>query len=171
MLIHREYSNAYPAKLIIETDCVRTENGNKACGLGAISLTDFVPYPKNPVIASVFKEIGWAEELGSGVRNIVKYSKMYSGMIPEFIDGDVFKTKISLNGTVNGTVNDGVKLTPTEQAVLDCIRENNLINVAEIVDCTKKGRSTIMRTIKSLKEKGCIQRVGSDKTGSWEILR
>ena len=142
-----------------------------------------MPYPKNPVIASVFKEIGWAEELGSGVRNIVKYSKVYSGTIPEFIDGDVFKTKISLNDTVNGTVNDtvndtvngtvndGVKLTPTEQAVLDCIRENNLINVAEIVDCTKKGRSTIMRTIKSLKEKGCIQRVGSDKTGSWEILR
>lgn len=171
MLIHREYSNAYPAKLIIEKDCVRTENGNKARGLGAISLTDFVPYPKNPVIASVFKEIGWAEELGSGVRNIVKYSKVYSGTIPEFIDGDVFKTKISLNGTVNDTVNDGVKLTPTEQAVLDCIRENNLINVAEIVYCTKKGRSTIMRTIKSLKEKGCIQRVGSDKTGSWEILR
>ena len=55
MLIHREYSNAYPAKLIIEKDCVRTENGNKARGLGTISLTDFVPYPKNPVIASVFK--------------------------------------------------------------------------------------------------------------------
>ena len=119
------------------------------------------------------------EELGSGVRNIVKYSKVYSGTIPEFIDGNVFKTKISLNGTVNGTVNDtvngtvnvGVKLSATEQAVLDCIRENNLINVAEIVDCTKKGRSTIMRSIKSLKEKGFIQRVGSDKTGSWEILR
>ena len=179
MLIHREYSNAYPAKLIIEKDCVKTENGNKARGLGAISLTDFVPYPKNPVIASVFKEIGWAEELGSGVRNIVKYSKVYSGTIPEFIDGNVFKTKISLNGTVNGTVNDtvngtvnvGVKLSATEQAVLDCIRENNLINVAEIVDGTEKGRSTIMRAIKSLKEKGFIQRVGSDKPGNWNNLR
>ena len=179
MLIHREYSNAYPAKLIIEKDCVKTENGNKARGLGAISLTDFVPYPKNPVIASVFKEIGWAEELGSGVRNIVKYSKVYSGTIPEFIDGDVFKTKISLNGTVNGTVNDtvngtvndGVKLTPTEQTVLDCIRDNNSISVAEIVNRTKKGRSTIMRAIKDLKEKGFIQRVGSDKTGNWKNLR
>lgn len=179
MLIHREYSNAYPAKLIIEKDCVKTENGNKARGLGTISLTDFVPYPKNPVIASVFKEIGWAEELGSGVRNIVKYSKVYSGTIPEFIDGDVFKTKISLNGTVNGTVNDtvngtvnvGVNLSATEQTVLDCIRDNNSISVAEIVNRTKKGRSTIMRAIKALKEKGFIQRVGSDKTGSWEILR
>lgn len=95
----------------------------------------------------------------------------------------MFKTKISLNGTVNDTVNVGVnvgvndgvnvgvKLSATEQAVLDCIRKNNLINVAEIVDCTKKGRSTIMRTIKSLKEKGFIQRAGSDKTGSWKILR
>lgn len=179
MLIHREYSNAYPAKLIIEKDCVKTENGNKARGLGAISLTDFVPYPKNPVIASVFKEIGWAEELGSGVKNIVKYSKVYSGTIPEFIDGDVFKTKISLNGTVNGTVNDtvngtvndGVKLTPTEQTVLGCIRDNNSISVAEIVNRTKKGRSTIMRAIKALKEKGFIQRVGSDKTGNWKNLR
>lgn len=179
MLIHREYSNAYPAKLIIEKDCVRTENGNKARGLGAISLTDFVPYPKNPVIASVFKEIGWAEELGSGVRNIVKYSKVYSGTIPEFIDGDVFKTKISLNGTVNGTVsgtvndtvNVDVNLSETEKAVLDCIRDNNSIGVAEIVNRTEKGRSTIMRSIKSLKEKGFIRRVGSDKTGSWKILR
>ena len=179
MLIHREYSNAYPAKLIIEKDCVRTENGNKARGLGTISLTDFVPYPENPVIASVFKEIGWAEELGSGVRNIVKYSKVYSGTIPEFIDGDVFKTKISLNGTVSGTVNDtvndtvnvGVNLSATEQTVLDCIRDNNSISVAEIVNRTKKGRSTIMRAIKALKEKGFIQRVGSDKTGNWKNLR
>lgn len=46
MLIHREYSNAYPAKLIIEKDCVKTENGNRARGLGAVSLMDFVPYPK-----------------------------------------------------------------------------------------------------------------------------
>ena len=175
MLIHREYSNAYPAKLIIEKDCVKTENGNKARGLGAISLTDFVPYPKNPVIASVFKEIGWAEELGSGMRNIVKYSKVYSGTIPEFIDGDVFKTKISLNGTVNDTVNDtvnvDVNLSETEKAVLDCIRDNNFIGVVEIVNRTQKGRNTIMRSIKSLKEKGFIQRIGSDKTGSWKILR
>lgn len=100
---------------------------------------------------------------------------MYSGTIPEFIDGDVFKTKISLNGTVNDTVNDtvnvGVNLSATEKAVLDCIRDNNFIGVAEIVNRTQKGRSTIMRAIKSLKEKGFIQCVGSDKTGSWEILR
>jgi len=55
-----------------------------------------VPYPKNPVIARVFKEIGWAEELGSGIRNIKKYCKIYSDSKPVFIEGDVFKTIIEI---------------------------------------------------------------------------
>ena len=173
MLIHREYSNAYPAKLIIEKDCVKTENGNKAHGLGTISLTDFVPYPKNPVIASVFKEIGWAEELGSGVRNIVKYSKVYSGTTPEFIDGDVFKTKISLNeaNRSDGGVSGGVKLSKTAQKVLDCIRENGIINAEKIAEKIKRGKRTVERAIKSLKELGMIERNGSDKTGSWQVIK
>ena len=56
-------------------------------------------------------------------RNIVKYSKVYSGTTPEFIDGDVFKTKISLNeanrsdGGVNGSVNGGVKLSEINREV------------------------------------------------------
>ncbi len=81
------------------------------------------------IIASVFKEIGWAEELGSGVRNIVKYSKVYSGTTPEFIDGDVFKTKISLNGTNRGDggVNCGVKLSEIDREVLECISLNEHI--------------------------------------------
>lgn len=180
MLIHREYSNAYPAKLIIEKDCVRTENGNKARGLGTISLTDFVPYPKNPVIASVFKEIGWAEELGSGVRNIVKYSKVYSGTTPEFIDGDVFKTKISLNeanrsdggvnGGVSGGVSGGVKLSEINREVLECIKENGEFNAEEIAEAIKRGKRTVERAIKSLKELGMIKRNGSDKTGSWKVI-
>jgi ATP-dependent DNA helicase RecG len=110
LLIHREYSNAYPAKLIIERGRVITENGNKARGMGNINLTEFVPYPKNPIIASVFKEIGWAEELGSGVRNITKYCKIFSDEQPKFIDGDVFKTIIGVKTTpdadTDGTVND-----------------------------------------------------------------
>ena len=176
MLIHREYSNAYPAKLIIEKDCVRTENGNKARGLGTISLTDFVPYPKNPVIASVFKEIGWAEELGSGVRNIVKYSKVYSGTTPEFIDSDVFKTKISLNEAnrsdvgVNVGVSGGVKLSEINREVLECIKENGEFNAEKIAEKIKRGKRTVEKAIKSLKELGMIERNGSDKTGSWKVI-
>ncbi|GAU77714.1 Fic family protein [Fusibacter sp. 3D3] len=96
LLIHREFSNPFPAKLVIGKDRVYIENGNKPHGNGMIDPEDFSPYPKNPKIAKFFKEIGWVDELGSGVRNIYKYNKIYSGADPEFIEGDVFKTIIPL---------------------------------------------------------------------------
>lgn len=96
ILIHREYLNPYPAKLVIEKDRVFTENSNKAHGSGMIDPYNFSPYPKNPNIARFFKEIGWVEELGSGVRNIYKYNKIYTGGEAEFTEGDVFRTIVPL---------------------------------------------------------------------------
>lgn len=96
LLIHREFSNPFPAKLIIEKNRVYIENSNKPHGNGIIDPENFSPYPKNPTIAKFFKEIGWVDELGSGVRNIYKYNRIYSGADPEFIEGDVFKTIIYL---------------------------------------------------------------------------
>ncbi len=60
-------------------------------------LTHFSPFPKNPVIARFFKEIGRADELGSGVRNLFKYCRHYSGgKDPEMIEGDIFKCIVPL---------------------------------------------------------------------------
>lgn len=92
MLIHREFSNPYPAKIIIEKHRVYIENATKSRIIGEIDPFNFSPYPKNPVLAKFFSEIGWAEELGSGIRNIFRYTKIYSGADPKFIEDDVFKT-------------------------------------------------------------------------------
>lgn len=47
-------------------------------------------------IAKFFKEIGWVDERGSGVRHIYKYNRIYLGGIPELIEGNIFKIMISL---------------------------------------------------------------------------
>ena len=65
MLIHREYSNPYPAKLIITKDSIITENANKSRTIGFIDLNNYSPYPK---IAGFFEEIGLTDELGSGIK-------------------------------------------------------------------------------------------------------
>ena len=97
ILIHREYSNAYTAKMIIGKDKVVFENANKAHGFGEIDPENFMPFTKNPAIAKVFREIGYAEELGSGVKNLYKYSKLYGGSDPKLVENDVFTTTIMLN--------------------------------------------------------------------------
>ncbi len=53
LLIHREFSNAFPAKFIIEKDRVYIENANRARVVGEIDPSNFSPYPKNPVFKTI----------------------------------------------------------------------------------------------------------------------
>ena len=41
--------------------------------------------------------VGYADELGSGMRNSYKFTRLYSGANPEFIEGNIFKTIIPLS--------------------------------------------------------------------------
>ena len=83
-------------KMVIEKDRILVENGNRAHGIGALDLKTFKPFAKNPPISKIFREIGLADELGSGMRNSYKFTRLYSGGEPEFIEGDVFEIVIPL---------------------------------------------------------------------------
>ena len=96
LLIHREYTSAFPAKLIIEYGRVRTENSSRPHGFGRLDPETFTPFPKNPVIAKFFRQIGLADELGSGMRKLLKYGRAYGGAEPELIEGDVFRIIITV---------------------------------------------------------------------------
>ncbi|MEG2023774.1 MAG: Fic family protein [Alistipes sp.] len=75
-----------------------------------------------------------------------------------------FKSDIEVknnSGTVNGTVNGTVKM----------IKENPKITLDELAEAIGKSRRTVARQIKQLQEDGVIRRVGSDKTGYWEVIK
>ena len=133
ILIHREYTNAFPAKLIIGKDSVTTENSNIPHTMGILNLNTFTPYPKNPVIANFFRNIGRADELGSGMRNLMKYGKIYGGQDPEMSENDIFKIKVyyPTSGIETGEteqVADHVSVQVTEQVkrVLVCLENGGL---------------------------------------------
>ena len=100
ILIHREYMNAFPAKLIIERGQVKTENASKPHGFGVLQPETFTPFPKNPVIAKFFRQIGRADELGSGMRKMMRYGKAYGGADPELIEDDIFKIIVKYPDTM-----------------------------------------------------------------------
>ena len=78
LLIHREYSSAYPATFTIYKDKIVTENWNIPYVYGPINLQTLKPHRKNPAIANVFSQMGIVEELGSGTVKIFKYTPLYA---------------------------------------------------------------------------------------------
>ena len=93
-LAHRDYASGYVAKFVIERDRIFTQNPSVSHGHGALSSSE--SFAKNPPISRVFREIGLADEPGSGMRNTCKYTRLYSGGTPQFVEGDEFRTIIPL---------------------------------------------------------------------------
>ena len=104
LLVHRDFSSGYVAKFVIERTRIYTENANLSHGQGVLELASFEPFQKNPPISKIFREIGLADELGSGMRNTYKYTRLYSGSEPEFVEGDIFRTIVPLKEAATATV-------------------------------------------------------------------
>jgi ATP-dependent DNA helicase RecG len=97
IIIHREYTDATATELIIEEDAVRTLNPNNPWFNGIMDLDNFNPHSKNPNLRRFFTALGWADEIGSGIRNTKKYLPFYvENAKPVFIDKPLFRTIIPL---------------------------------------------------------------------------
>ena len=111
---------------------VRTENSNKPHGFGVLNPATLTPFPKNPVIGAFFREIHRADELGSGMRKMMRYGKSYGDADPEMIEGDVFRivVKVPEFGTIE-TKNEATnqvmnELTPQVIRFLNVLKEGEL---------------------------------------------
>lgn len=155
LLVHREFASAFPAKLIIEKERIYTENWNRAQRVGKIEPQDFTPYPKNPILANFFVNIGYADSLGSGVRNLYKYTKIYSGGEPDFEEGDVFKLTVPLvqHQEAEDNPDDRAALSERQNVILDMLKDNSLIQVEDIAESLALSRATILREIQVIKKK------------------
>lgn len=103
-------------QFVIERDKLYTKNSNLPHGHGELELTKFELFLKNPPISKVFREIGYADELGSGMRNTNKYKKLYSGGVPKFVEENTFGIIIPIESVpelqVGGNVNSETNRVP-----------------------------------------------------------
>ncbi len=168
ILVHRDFSSAYPAKLIVERDWLKTENWCVPRRHGNIMSDEFTPYPKNPLIQQFFANIGRTDTIGSGVRNLYKYTPIYSeGGKPELFEDDVFKISIPLNKIAAESVKESKTLSKREQKIYDMICENIHLSVEQVMAELDISRATVFRDYAKIKR---VTGAAYDKnTSTWTL--
>ena len=197
-LVHREYSSSKPARLVIEKDCLWADNANRAAFHGLITPENVQPVPKNPIIAAFFKQIGNADELGSGTRNLFRYVRLYSGADPVLDEEDQFKVTIPLveshnpettSQTTSQTASQTASQTDLqttlqttlqkalqkggsdiEGKILAMLSDNASMTTSEIASRLALSRMTVSTHIRNLKASGRLVREGGRARGVWKVV-
>ena len=178
-LMHREFTSTYAAKFVIETDRMYVENANRASRQGIITPENLEPNPKNPIISSFFRNIGRADRLGSGVRNLYKYSKYYSGEEPIFTEDDVFRIIVPLNETYSfdfGLIKDEQKnadkvpinadkvpinmLSSQQKILFDFLEENGKITSHQAEELLNVKQRRARSILSEMVDLGIVERQG-----------
>lgn len=188
-LMHREFTSSYTAKFVIEKDRMYVENANRATKEGFITVDNLEPNPKNPIIAAFFRNIGYADQLGSGVRKLFKYCKFYSGKEPEFVEGDVFRITVPLDdeysfdyGSITGNrsaieKNDNIKnveevpieteevpivnLSTQQRTIFQFVKENGKITSSQVETLLEVKQRRARSILSGMVELGILERQGS----------
>ena len=153
ILVLRDYSSAFPAKVIIERDWLKTENWCIPRRHGNIMSDEFTPYPKNPLIQQFFANIGRTDTIGSGVRNLYKYTPIYSdGGKPELIEDDVFRIIIPLDKVAAEVAKEQKTLSEREQKIYNMICEKLHLSVEQVMAEFDISRATVFRDYAKIKK-------------------
>lgn len=136
--------------------------------------------PRNPIIASFFRVIGYADQLGSGVRNLFKYSKAYGGSDLQLTDGDVFRTEVSLKALEVAPIGQEVAQKLAEKglndainnavAVFNALQSDGSLSIESLESMTRLSNGLVKNALRLLRGHGIIKREGADRGGRWVVL-
>ena len=188
---HKQYEENNPIQISIYDDKMYVWNDGKFPD--EIAKQDLFKKhyskPYNPLIAQTFFKAGFIESWGRGFEKIRKECEEYGAPLPKVeikSSGVMVKcvpSKIYMNllnemkrKNVPENVSDNVpenvseNLKEIEEEIMKNIIDNPYITQQQMADKLQVNRKTIQRSLNSLKEKNIIERIGSDRKGSWRIL-
>ena len=130
--------------------------------------------PYNPNIAHVFYLAGFIESWGRGIEKICSACKNDGVPQPEYTinPGDImikFTAPKDRIVKIADRVTD--RVTENERAVLLLLEEDPGYTMQQLAERLSVSRKSIASRLKKLKEKGDIERVGSDRSGHWKVNR
>lgn len=165
ILIHREFMDKTPARILIYKDRIVSENANTPKLFTKVDLDNSEPFSKNSTIARVFRMIGYADEVGSGFEKIKNACDDYFNSKPIIEDKDTFKANISL---VSTDIVTSAKVTQKD-IVLKFIAENGKITSEQCKNILNLEKSRVNEIINELLNSNKIYRHGKGKATYYDF--
>ena len=165
ILIHREYKDNAPSRILIYKDKIVFENANNPRVYGKMDLNYIEPYSKNLVIAKVFRMIGYADEIGSGFNKIKDLCKKYFNNQPEIEDKEIFRIIINFKDE------EGIKeeVSTDEETIISYIKQNGLITSEASKKILNKEKTHCVKVLNNLINKKIIYRHGKGRTTYYDF--
>ena len=132
--------------------------------------------PRNKVILNTLYKSKDVEMFGSGFKKVYSLCKDRNIRVGYESNSDGFsfvfyRNNVTLNVTENVTLNPIVKLTTNDYKVLNLLKENPVQTREELATQIGVDKRTVQRCLDKLTSNGYIVRIGSKKTGYWEVLK
>ena len=132
---------------------------------------------RNILIASVLYKYGYIDAFGTGFDRTftlcAKAGVEYKYREDEFGFTFIFaRTRQPFNDKINDEKNDriSIKENSLDHEIADAVKDNKYITIPELSKLIGKSEATIHRHLDALSKSGKIRRVGSRKSGYWDLL-
>jgi ATP-dependent DNA helicase RecG len=167
MIVHRDYRSTSDSIVKIFDDSIEFYNPGKlpdSISVEDLLSNNYKSTPRNKLIADFCKSIGLIEKYGSGIKRIVEYFAEAKLPHPEFKNiSDGFMVTVFALKDVNVPLNERMEL------LLKLINANRFITAEELATACAVSDKTIKRDIDFLKNNNMLKRMGSKKSGYWEL--
>ena len=179
-LCHKDYSGGVPIQISVYEDRLYIANCGRLPQDWTIEnlMSKHASTPFNPNIAHTFYLAGFIESWGRGIEKICNacsedgvpqpnYSIHPGDIMIEFLapENRIIRVTDRVTDKVTVTLSDG------ERLVLGLLSEDPGYTMRKLAEKANVSRKTVSVRLKALKEKGFIERVGSDRSGYWKILK
>jgi ATP-dependent DNA helicase RecG len=192
MIVHRDYRSSGHTTVKIFDDRIEFFNQGKLpeeLTLDKIKSGQYKSIPRNLQIANIFKEAEIIEKYGSGIKRIIESFRNYGLREPLFeqtmggISVMAYKETAQENQETaqenqetaqenqeTAQENQETAQENTRSKIIKLIKLNAYITKDELRFELKKADGTIKEHLSKLKNDGIIKRIGSTKSGKWEVI-
>lgn len=169
--VHTKWSEEIPPAVYIYDDRIEiVSNGGLPSALTREDFFAGVSKPINKKLLKVFSDLDYIDQTGHGIPLIVKNY----GKDAFYISEHTIIVTIPLNKELLENVDkitENIELNDAEIKILELIKSNPSYKTTDFIRCTEYSEVYINKIIRNLKDKEYIKRVGSNKSGYWEILK